>query len=174
MLRFITLIIAFLTSVPPVLALDLPARRSGLWELTITPSLTGEPARQCMDATVDQLFWRRDLGDEMVEHKLCRANVSNSDGAITADLACSFGKINNTEISNTTHLVFSGDFESAYTMEVTTTQAPINGLALPPLHLTTAYKYIGPCEADQQPGDFITTQGKKIQLFGDPAPANRP
>src|SRR5262249_20239371 len=91
MLRVLLFIAAFLTSAPLTLALDLPARTPGLWEVEITPDLGGykpqrrQTARQCIDAVVDELFWRRELGWEMVEHKLCRANVSSSNGTITAD-----------------------------------------------------------------------------------------
>lgn len=174
MLRFIVCIATFLTSAPPALALDFPARTPGLWELEITPDLAGynlppqrtetRRPRQCIDATVDKLFWQRDLGGEMVEQKLCRGNISSRDGTITADFFCSFGE------SINVHMVISGDFKRAYTMDLTSTQSPIRGVARPPLHVTTSYKYIGPCEADQRPGDFITPEGTKVHLFGDPKP----
>jgi len=78
------------------------------------------------------------------------------------------------ETSLTVRLVISGDLKRFYTMDLTSTQGPIRGVAPPPVHVTTAYKYIGPCEADQRPGDFITGDGRKIHLFGDPKPHDQP
>ena len=111
--------------VPPALAVDLPARTPGLWALEITPDLAGynlppqrpQSARQCIDATVDQLFWRRDLGGELVERNLCRANVSSSsNGTITADFFCSVS-----ETSLTIRMVISGDLKRSYTTDLTST-----------------------------------------------------
>lgn len=179
MLRFLVFVAALLTSAPPALALDFPARTPGLWELEITPDVAGyilppqraetRKPRQCIDATVDQLLWQRDLGGEMVDLKLCRANIGNSNGTITADLSCDLDVT-----SFTAHMVISGDFTSAYTMDLTSTQAPIRGAALPQLHVTISYKYVGPCEADQQPGDFITPEGTKMHLFGGSKPLDQP
>jgi hypothetical protein len=62
-------------------------------------------------------------------------------------------------------------------MDLTAThqgEGPLRGVAPGRTHVTIAYKYIGPCEADQRPGDFITSDGRKIHLFGDPRPPNRP
>jgi hypothetical protein len=78
------------------------------------------------------------------------------------------------ETSLTVRMVISGDLKRFYTMDLTSTQGPIRGVAPPPVHVTTAYKYIGPCEADQRPGDFITGDGRKIHLFGDPKPHDQP
>jgi len=177
MLRLLVFIAAVLTSIPPALALDLPARTPGLWELEFTPDLAGydlppqprRTARQCIDPTVDELFWRRDLDGGMVERKLCSANVSTADGTITADLSCELGGLN-----MKTRMVFSGDFKRAYTMDLTSSQAPIRGVTPAPIHVITTYKHIGACEADQRPGDFITEDGRKIRLFGDAKPPGRP
>jgi len=101
----------------------------------------------------------------MVERNFCRPNVSSSNGTITAEFFCSVG-----ETSLTIRMVISGDFNRSYMTDLTSTQGPIRGVAPPPIHVTTAYKYIGPCEADQRPGDFITGDGRKIHLFDDPKP----
>jgi len=181
MLRRLVVVAAVLTSVAPASALDLPARAPGLWELDVTPDLSGynlpanllpqrrATAHQCIDATVDQLFWRRDLGGPMVEQKLCQANVSSRNGTVTADFVCSLRGLD-----MKMHMVISGDFEHAYTMDLTSSQGPINGVTLPPMHVTTAYKYVGPCEAGQRPGDFITPEGVMMHLFGDPKPPAKP
>jgi hypothetical protein len=180
MLRRPILVAVLLTSAAPALALDLPARAPGLWELEITPDLSGYDippnllpqrrmtARQCVDASVDQLFWRRDLGAPMVEQKLCQANVRNTKGTVTGDLSCSLRGLD-----MKIHTVIGGDFNHAYTMDLTTSQGPINGVTPAPIHITIAYKHIGPCAADQRPGDFITGDGTIMHLFGDPKAADQ-
>jgi hypothetical protein len=175
MLRFVVLTLGFLTFALPVRALDFPARTPGLWELEFTPDLAGHDlppqrpltARQCIDATVDQLLWRRDFGGEPDDLKICRSNISSSNSAITADFVCSFAEMSSTM---TMHMVISGDFNSAYTMEITST---FRGVAPGGFHLTIAYKYIGPCEADQRPGDFITGDGQKGNILGDRKPLDK-
>lgn len=167
-------LVLFLTSIPSALALDLPARRPGLWEVEIAlgtgvANLSPQRAvagRQCMDATVDQLFWRRDLGTDGL--RICQSNVANRNGTITADLSCNIGPM-----TMAMHSVISGDYNSAYTIEITMTKTPTNGAASPPVHVTNTYRYIGPCAADQRPGDFITTSGRTLHLFGDRKPADR-
>ena len=179
MLRFLVVMASLLASALPALAIDMPARAPGLWEMEITPDLAGhdlpqpppQTARQCIDPTVDQALWRRDLGAEMVDQKLCRGNIAERGGTFTADLSCSMAGM-----SATMQMVISGDFKRAYTMDLTTMfQTEGAASAAPPgrIHVTMAYKYIGPCEADQRPGDFIRHDGTKIHLFGDPKPSDK-
>ena len=108
----------------------------------------------------------------MVEQKLCRGNIGSRNGTMTADLSCSLP-----QMSLTMQMVISGDFKRAYTMELTTTfQGEGAASAASPgrIHVTMAYKYIGPCEADQRPGDFIRHDGTKLHLFGDRKPPDQP
>jgi hypothetical protein len=167
MLRLLVGVAGFLASVSCAQAVDYPARTPGLWQLEITPDLSGfnlpplppKTAKQCIDATVDQLFWQRDLG-QRADPRLCRPNVTSSNGTITAEYSCSVA-----DTSFTMRMVTSGDYKRSYTTDITSTQAPIRGVTPPPIHVTTTYKYIGPCEADQRPGDFITAEGTKIHLL---------
>jgi Protein of unknown function (DUF3617) len=166
MLRFLVFLVGFLTPAPLALALDMPARAPGLWEMELTADLGDPPqrrretGRRCIDATVDQLFWRQDLGEGPSARNLCRTDVSSSSNrTITADVVCGGTR-------ETSHVVIRGDFKSAYTMEITEPQGRD--------HVTIAHKHIGPCEADQRPGDFITGNGTKVHLFGDPKPPDRP
>jgi hypothetical protein len=176
MLRLLVFIAVVLTSAP-ALALDLPARTAGLWEVEIThdPAGYGLPprrstiARQCLDGTVDELFWRRDLEWELVEGKTCSGTISRANGTITADLFCN---VRGTDMK--ARMIFSGDFKRAYTKDATASLAPIGGVTPAPIHVITKHKYIGACEADQRPGDFITEDGSKIHLFGGPKPPSRP
>jgi hypothetical protein len=179
MLRSLVVVAGILASALPALALDLPARTPGLWEMEITPDLQGlnvpppprETARLCIDATVDQLLWRRDLGGEMVDQNLCRGTIGSRNGTFTADFSCSLP-----QMSMTMQMVISGDFNRAYTMELTSMfqGEGAASAAAGRIHATMAYRYIGPCEADQRPGDFIRHDGTKMHLFGDSTPPDKP
>jgi hypothetical protein len=121
--------------------------------------------RLCIDAAVDQMLWRHDLGDG----KLCPMDVGSSGGSITVDYSCRVF-----ESTVTTRVVISGDFKRAYTWDVTSSFGAIGGVIPPPDHYIIAYKYIGPCEADQRPGDMITSDGTKMPLVRDPKPPHQP
>jgi hypothetical protein len=60
----------------------------------------------------------------------------------------------------TSHIVVNGSFDSNYTMAITS-----EGGALPaPRTITLEAKWIGPCAADQKPGDTITSNGVKMNI----------
>ena len=62
----------------------------------------------------------------------------------------------------TSHVVLTGSFDSAYTMTVTA-----QGTGLPNGGNTTTMtvKWLGPCAADQKPGDMIMPNGMKINIL---------
>ena len=67
----------------------------------------------------------------------------------------------------TSHGVITGDFNSAYTVKVTSTREgaaapgmPANGAT----NMTIEAKWLGACTADQKPGDIIMAGGRKINV----------
>jgi hypothetical protein len=62
----------------------------------------------------------------------------------------------------TIHSAITGSFDSAYTMTVTS-----QGDALPGgnMSMTMAAKWLGPCTADQKPGDMIIGNGLKMNML---------
>ncbi len=55
----------------------------------------------------------------------------------------------------------TGSFDSAYTMTVTSQSEDIPGGKM---MMTMEAKWLGPCAADQKPGDVVLGNGVKINL----------
>jgi hypothetical protein len=139
----------------PVLAQDLPHRKVGLWE--VKTSLGGRggggmTVQQCIDAATDQMMMSS-VGP-LAQAACPKGDVRRSGDTVTIDSVCTFKYQ-----TATTHAVITGSFDSAYTMTVTS-QSP----ALPDgkMTMTMEGRWLGPCAADQKPGDII--MGDRIKL----------
>jgi hypothetical protein len=62
--------------------------------------------------------------------------------------------------TRTSHIVIAGSFDSAYTLTVT---GQTEGQPAGPPATVTA-KWLGPCAADQKPGDMIMPNGMKMNI----------
>src|SRR5712671_1250684 len=62
----------------------------------------------------------------------------------------------------TSHAVITGSFDSAYTMTVTSESDALPGGKMT---MTIAAKWLGPCTADQKPGDMIMGNGFKMNIL---------
>lgn len=150
----------------PAFALDFPSRKPGLWEIqTQTGEATGKSAghggthtvQQCIDAATDKAL--RDMGQGMGKDLCSKQELRTDGGKLIVDSVC---KIGNTVAS--THAVISGDFNSAYRMESKSTyNPPLMGRA----EGTSAMeaRWIGPCKADQKPGDMVMPNGMKMNVL---------
>jgi hypothetical protein len=98
------------------------------------------------------------------ERNCQKQDVQNKGGVITVDSVCQFG-----ESTTTSHAVVSGDFNSAYTVQVNSTRQggrPIPGAAPGgESHMTIAAKWLGPCAAGQRPGDVMIGNGMKMNVL---------
>lgn len=155
-------------------ASELPTRKAGLWELKMEfqgRNLPTQLMQQCTDATTDQLMTLNFGG--AAERNCQKRDVHNSGGAITVDSVCSFG-----DATTTSHAVVSGDFNSAYTVQINSTRQggrPIPGA--PPggeSHMTIAAKWLGPCAAGQRPGDVMMGNGMKMNVLDLQKAGGRP
>jgi hypothetical protein len=156
---------SFVLSVTPALALDLPMRKPGLWELKMEflgRDLPAQVSHQCTDATSDNLMVLN-FGGAM-DRNCTKQNLRNSGGTITVDSVCAFGAL-----TVSSHSAVSGDFNSAYTVKVDSTREggpPTPGVAANgESHMTIAAKWVGPCAADQKPGDVIMANGMKMNVI---------
>jgi hypothetical protein len=86
-----------------------------------------------------------------------KPDVQQSGGTITIDSVCrsSAGK------ATTSHIVITGSLESKYTMTISS-QVP-GKTVKPPMKLYG--EWLGPCRADQKPGEVIMPDGTKINLL---------
>jgi hypothetical protein len=161
--RRLSLIFLALTVAAPAAALDVPARKPGLWEIKMT--MEGRkiqmPASQhCIDAETDKMM--NSIGGNMQKEMCSKQDVQNAGGTIVVDSVCKVG-----QGTTTSHAVVSGDFNSAYTVKVTSKRE--GGLAVPGMpadgtsNMTIDAKWLGPCAADQKPGDMIIA-GHKMNI----------
>ena len=149
--------------VTPAAALDLPARKAGLWEITTTmdgQNMPAQVAQQCIDAETDKLM--NSFGSDMRKDACSKQDVQKVGATFVVDLVCKFGPM-----TSTSRGVVSGDFNSAYTVKVSSKrEGGPNMPGMPDIsnNLTIEAKYLGACAADQKPGDIIMAGGRKMNI----------
>lgn len=154
-----------LAAAAPAFALDMPARKPGLWELKMVIEGGGAPAqvmKQCVDAATDKLM-NADFGGSNAQ--ACpKQDMKNVGDTIVIDSVCKFGAA-----TTTSHSVVRGKFDSAYTIDVTSTreggpQMP-GGAAGATTHMKIEAKWLGACAAGQKPGDVIMANGATMNVL---------
>jgi len=150
-------ILVLLAFAMPAAADEMPARKPGLWEVTMTSGAGGpgeRTMRQCIDAATDKMMQSSEGPN--APQQCAKRDVKRSGDTVTIDSTCSFGGR-----TRTSHAVISGKFDSAYTMTVTSQGdgAPAGRT------MTMSAKWLGPCAADQKPGDMIMGNGMKINIL---------
>jgi len=156
--RLVTSAFLILTSALPTLAAELPTRKPGLWEMkTSFPSRSGvAPVMQvCIDASTDQMM--QSSAGAFAQGACSKREVQRSGNTITIDSACTLGGK-----TATAHAVMTGSFDSAYTMTVTSQSESLPGGKMA---MTIEAKWLGPCTADQKPGDMIMANGVKMNIL---------
>jgi hypothetical protein len=147
-----------LAGVLPVLAAESPSRKPGLWEVRTTfenRNGAGLAAQQCIDASTDQMM--QSTAGPMAQAACARRDIQKSDDTITIDSTCTLaGK------TATSHAVITGSFDNAYTMTVTSQSDALPGGKIA---MTVVAKWLGPCGADQKPGDLIMGNGVKMNIL---------
>jgi Protein of unknown function (DUF3617) len=158
------LLAAAIVCATPAAALDLPARKPGLWEIKTTfegRSMPAQTSQHCIDAETDKLM--NAVGGDMRKEACSKQEVQKVGSTIVVDSVCKFGPI-----TSTSHGVVSGDFNSAYTVKVTSKREggpnipgmPAGGTS----NMTINAKWLGACAADQKPGDIIMAGGRKMNI----------
>src|SRR3954449_22980 len=107
------LALAFVTT--PALAQEqMPSRKAGLWEMTMTFEGRGAPPQtmqQCIDAATDKSM--QDMSQGMRGQSCSKRETKKVGNTIVFDSVCSMGTG-----TTTSHGVVSGDFNSAYTVKI--------------------------------------------------------
>jgi hypothetical protein len=148
----------------PAAALDLPARKAGLWEVKMAfegRNLPPQVLQQCIDAATDKMMGS--LGSNLSQGMCSKQDVQKVGSTLVIDSVCQIGGM-----TTTSHGVVSGDFNSNYTVKVTSTRtggpaipgAPADGKS----NMTIEAKWISACKPDQKPGDMIMADGRKINI----------
>jgi hypothetical protein len=132
---------------------DLPKRRAGLWEVTITTHegmRMESPLKQCVDDESDM------LGQGMlVPGAACKqVSLKKAPQTYVVKTSCAFGQ--STTRSTAT---ISGDFNSSIALRLTSIMVGVPGLSPQKTVMTVKARFLGPCTADQRPGDTIMPDG---------------
>jgi hypothetical protein len=141
-------------------AQDAPKRKSGLWELKRTSTMTRDQTRvyqMCVDQASDDAFQKLAEG---AQSERCKASAPKRDGGkLVIDAVCEIG--NSEPSTATTHAVITGSFDSAYKIESKSTfKPPLRGKTESTSVMEA--KWTGPCKPDMRPGDVILPNGNKI------------
>src|ERR1041385_8202528 len=145
----------------PALAQDqMPSRKPGLWEMTMTFEGRGAPPQtmqQCIDASTDKAM--QDMSQGTRGQSCSKREMKKVGDTIVFDSVCNTGAG-----TATSHGVVSGDFNSAYTVKINSKRegGPPNMPA--ETNMTVAAKWVGACKADQKPGDIIMANGMKMNV----------
>ena len=137
-------------------AVEAPKRKSGLWEIGRTDT-ERRPLQWCVDEKTDNALNQLATGRH---RENCKIDTLHREGdAWIVDAVCSLGR----GTSAKTHAVVTGKFDSQYKIESTSTLDP-------PIHGRTESKAViearwtGACKPDQQPGDVILADGRKVNI----------
>lgn len=153
-------------------AVELPARKPGLWDLKMTfegRNLPPQNMQHCVDAATDKLM-NANFGG-MARQACSKQDMKTVGDVITIDSVCKYSNV-----ETTSHAVITGRFDQAYTVKVTSTRTggPTPASASPETHLTIEAKWLGSCKPGQKPGDIIMGNGMKMNVLEMRTPAQPP
>lgn len=144
-------ILALAAALPQVAtAEELPTRKAGLWEMKMAAGpLPAMTMQQCTDESTDRQM--STTFGPMRKESCARKDVQKTPTGYAIDSTCNSGP---SAISS--HLDITGDFQSGYTVKVTSHVGEgVAGGAPHDVVLTVEAKWLGPCKPDQKPGDVV-------------------
>jgi hypothetical protein len=142
------------------LAVDLPIRKAGLWEMKVVKGGSPIPdmtMQHCTDENTDKDM--NNLASPLAKQICSKQDIQKTATGYVSDSVCGAGGM-----SITSHAEIVGDFNSAYT--VTSTSHTDRGSAGPARDSTTKIeaKWLGACKPDQKPGDIVMPGGFKLNV----------
>jgi uncharacterized protein DUF3617 len=142
------------------LAVELPVRKAGLWEMKMVRtggSIPDMTMQHCTDATTDkQMSSSFTPGKETC----AKQDIQKTATGFVSDSVCGVAGM-----TITSHAEITGDFNSAYTVKVTSHSE--GGPSGVPRDSTTTIeaKWLGACKADQKAGDIVMPGGMKMNIL---------
>jgi hypothetical protein len=141
-------------------AAEMPVRKAGLWEMKVvrTGSPTPEMTMQhCTDESTDKEM--NSTFSPMAKDMCSKQDIQKTATGYVTDSVCTVGGM-----SITSHSDITGDFNSAYTMKLTSHNE--GGPASVPRDSTSTIeaKWLGACKPDQKPGDIVMPGGVKMNV----------
>jgi hypothetical protein len=158
-LSILALTVAYTSSAA---AQDIPTRRAGLWEVTITHDGAKAPPQtmqQCTDAETDKLM--NAFGGAISADLCTQQEVKKVGTTLVISATCQVGPMKSISQS-----VVSGDFSSNYTVKVTSKieGVPAAAQAMAGGTTTINAKWVGACKAGQRPGDIVMGNGQTMNI----------
>jgi len=154
MTKYALALLVVIAGAAPALTAELPPRKAGLWEMKTTVS-SGHTVsmQQCVDAKTDETVQANAAAS--AQRDCSKRDVQKSGNTITIDSVCMMaGK------PRAAHTVVTGSFDSAYVMTITRQDENAATRVI-----NVEAKWLGPCAADQKPGDTIMPNGTKMNVL---------
>ncbi|MCP4617603.1 MAG: DUF3617 family protein [Bradyrhizobium sp.] len=142
------------------LAVELPVRKAGLWEMKVLRtggSMPDVTMQHCTDASTDkQMSTSFSPGKETCS----KQDIQKTASGYVSDSVCSVAGM-----TVTSHAEITGDFNSAYTVKSTShSEGAVTGKSRD-AETTIEAKWVGDCKADQKPGDIVMPGGMKMNVL---------
>src|SRR5438105_2631184 len=149
-----------LLPVSGAVAVELPVRKAGLWEMKVLRAGSPSPEmtmQQCTDETTD-----RDMSTAMspMAKDICsKQDIQKTATGYVTDSVCGVAGM-----TIKSHAEITGDFNSAYTVKSTSRSegGPAGGGR--DNTTTIEAKWLGACKSDQKPGDTMMPGGMKMNI----------
>ena len=138
---------------------QLPLRKAGLWDIKLDHEGGRMPAvvvQQCTSEAVDREFMS-DFAPS-AKQNCSKADIQKAATGYVMDSVCTMAGT-----TVTSHAETSGDFNSAYTVNVTS-HSQGGKLGSQDSKVTIAAKWAGPCKEGQKPGDVVMPGGFKMNV----------
>ena len=140
-------------------ATDMPKRKPGLWEMTLSTANSKRPprsAKYCIDAATEALMDNVAGG---MTRQACSKNDVHAEGAtVVVDSVCMIDK---SKVTGRSVITANGD--TMLHMQIHTHfDPPLYGSA--DVDSMSDSKWLGACPADMQPGDMMTPAGVKVSI----------
>lgn len=143
----------------------LPARKSGLWEVTLRPEgpgpRTGQTVQQCTSAQAEPVMLLSILrGQEHCSEVKVARRAASAGGGYDIRTVC---EVHDNPVR--AQVVLRGDLQSAYTgtFEVKFLATPQNDTG----RVAFEGRWLGACKPGQRPGDMVLPNGVTVNVVDD-------
>ena len=160
-MRLAVSVLALAVCASSAIAQEIPTRRAGLWEVTITHDGRNTPPQtmqQCTDAETDKLM--NAFGGALSADMCSKQEIKKAGATLVINAVCQVGPMKSTSQS-----VVSGDFSSNYTVKVTSKLEGVPAKVQDVGGATTIQaRWVGACKAGQRPGDIVMANGQTMNI----------
>ncbi len=161
-MRFAISVLALAACASSAVAQEIPTRRAGLWEVTITHDGRKTPPQtmqQCTDAEADKLM--NAFGGAISADMCSKQDIKKVGATLVINATCQIGPMKSTSQS-----IVTGDFTSNYTVKVTSKLEGVPAAAQEAAGGTTTIqaRWVGACKPGQRPGDIMMPNGQTMNI----------